>query len=148
MNKTELLKRRRELVSELEEIELKLQEFKKPAQKEIKLDRIYKSSELINAIHDRYKNTGMTVRVLRRNGYGGLHLEFGPWRWSGKKEFIGKQYFKTQKFTYGDCDGYRDPERFISEITGMENFGTGGIASYWYRHNIKIPEKFEFDVEL
>lgn len=150
MTKEELLKRKSDLNFELKEIKIQLDAIKKQEEKidDIKLNKIYKSSELIYAINERYKNVGMVVSILRKNNDGKtFKMELGKWDWKGAKEFIGKNYFKTKKFTNGDCDGYDDPKKFMSEILGIKNFGSGGIASNWYRGQIEIPEGFDFDVE-
>lgn len=152
MTKEELLKRKKELSLELKNIRLQLSEIENKEWDEnnnIKLDIVHKSSELIEAINHRYKNTGMCVKSLYKNfNDKTFTLVFGEWKWKGKKEFIGKQYFKEKAFTNGSCDGYDDPELFISEIANVKSFGSGGISTDWYRNDIQIPDDFEFDVEL
>lgn len=114
---------------------------------DFKLKQIHKSSELISAIEERYKNAGMKVTLCKPNSHNNttFKLEFGNWTWDGKVKFIGKQYFRTKRFSDGNCDGYDDPEKFICELLGIKSLGFGGIASKWYRQDIPIPEGFIFD---
>lgn len=130
------------------EMQNRQEEIEKEKALEIKLPIVKSLSELKKAIEDRYIETGMKLDLSRCRKYGEeIYIEFGKWRWSGKKKFIGKQYFKKTEFTDGDCDGYDDPQLFLSEILGVtsRDFGTGGIASNWYRP-IRNVKDFVFDI--
>lgn len=153
-----LKEKRKKVLNELTEIDNQIETIlfenrkKENEEKErntIKLPIVNSLSELQREINSRYVNTGMRLDVnscwYRKNV---LYLEFGMWKWKGKKSFVGKQY--TKKDIYHDCDsdGYRDPELFICEILNLkhDDFKTGGIASNWYRR-IENVSNFIFDTE-
>ena len=130
------------------ESKIKQEEYDKAKALEIKLTIVKSLSELKKAIEERYMQTGMKLDLPKCNYCNNvLYIEFGVWSWKGKKKFIGKQYFKTTEFTSGDIDGYHDPELFLIEILGVtgNDFGTGGIASNWYR-SIKNVKDFVFNI--
>lgn len=110
-----------------------------------KLNRITRSSELIELIEERYKHTGMKVITCKPTSSVSFTLEIGPWNWDGKVPFIGKQYFRTKRFSRSNCDGYDDPGKYITEILDVKDLGFGGIANNWLRERIIIPKGFEFD---
>jgi len=114
------------------------------------LARVHTSSALIKEIEKRYSEANLRVIHCDMNTYGKytFRLEIGRWKWDDTIKFIGKQYFRTKRFTSSDSDGYDDAGKFVRELLGLKELGMGGLSTSWYRQEIPIPEGFVFDIEI